>query len=57
MTEHDPSPDPDPRDIPLGQRFFDSPFLLLVLGLLVMIVFFTAWGIWEVVSLPTATLP
>lgn len=44
-------------EIPLGQRLFDNPFLLLVAGILVMVVFYTAWGLWEVLSLPPATLP
>lgn len=43
--------------IPLGQRLFDNMFLMLGLGLLVMFVVFTAWGLWEIYSLPTATLP
>ena len=48
--------DPGERP-PLGQRLFDNMYLLLFLGVLVMLVVFTGWGIWEVVSLPTATLP
>jgi hypothetical protein len=49
----------DPRDetIPLGQRLLDSPFLLLLLGLLVMALFYTGWGLLEIGSLPQATLP
>ena len=43
--------------IPLGQRLFDNMFLLLALGLLVMFVLFTGWGMYEITSLPTATLP
>jgi hypothetical protein len=43
--------------IPLGQRLFDNMYLLLVLGVLVMLVVFTGWGLWEIASLPTATLP
>ena len=46
-----------PETIPLGQRLFDNVFLMLALGLLVMFVIFTAWGLWEILSLPTATLP
>jgi hypothetical protein len=42
---------------PLGQRLFDNVFLLLVVGLLVMFVVYTGWGIWEIVSMPKATLP
>ncbi len=44
-------------EVPLGQRLYDRPFLLLAAGLLVMAVFFTAWGLWEVLTLPPATLP
>ncbi|HSM06195.1 MAG TPA: hypothetical protein VK858_16365 [Longimicrobiales bacterium] len=57
-----PTPTPDsPRqpaeEIPWGQRFFDRPFLLLVLGVLIMAAFFTGWGLWEITSLPPAPLP
>lgn len=45
------------EEVPLGQRLFDKPFLLLLLGLLVMFVFYTGWGLWEVLSLPEAPLP
>ena len=43
--------------IPLGQRLFDNVFLLLAAGLVVMFVLYTGWGLWEILSLPTATLP
>ena len=56
MTES-PKADIPPEQIPLGQRLFDNMFLLLALGLLVMFVFFTGWGMWEIMTLPTATLP
>jgi hypothetical protein len=61
--ERDPPPtapedgDVSPEEIPLGQRLYDRPFLLLFLGLLVMLVFYTGWGLWEVVSLSEAPLP
>ena len=45
------------QPIPLGQRFYDNIFLLLVLGVLVMAVVFTGWGLWEILTLPKATLP
>ena len=56
----DPSPDDSPEPIeklPLGQRLFDNMYLLLALGLLVMFVIFTGWGMWEILSMPTSTLP
>lgn len=43
--------------IPPGQRFFDNIPLLLGLGLIVMFVLYTGWGMWEVLTLPKATLP
>ena len=52
-----PDRTPAPEEIPLGQRLFDSPFLLLLLGILVMFVFFTGWGMWEIMSLEPAPLP
>lgn len=59
MSEPTPSGmDESSREaIPLGQRLFDSPFLLLVLGIVVMAICFTGWGLWEVMSLPSAPLP
>lgn len=55
-------PDPMPDDaanepIPPGQRFFDNILLLLGLGIVVMFVLYTGWGMWEVLTLPKATLP
>ena len=52
-----PPENEDDSDIPLGQRLFDKPFLLLIACMVVMFVFFTGWGMWEIMSLPTATLP
>jgi hypothetical protein len=45
------------ESIPRGQRFFDNVFLLLILGLFIMIALYTGWGMWEILTLPTATLP
>jgi hypothetical protein len=45
------------REVPLGQRLLDRPFLLLVAGLAVMFGFYTIWGLIEILSLPAATLP
>lgn len=43
--------------MPLGQRFFDNIHLLLGLGILIMVVLYTGWGLWEILSMPKATLP
>jgi hypothetical protein len=53
----DPKPGVPAEEVPLGQRLFDNVFLLLALGLLVMFVFFTGWGMYEITTLPPATLP
>lgn len=51
-------PDPAPPERPpLGQRLMDNPILLLVLGILVMFVFYTGWGLWEILSLKPGPLP
>lgn len=50
-------PEGDEREIPLGQRLLERPFLLLVAGLVVMFGFYTIWGLFEILSLPKATLP
>lgn len=55
MTER-PTPDSQ-SEVPLFQRLYDRPFLLLAVGFAVMLVLFTGWGLWEIMSLPTATLP
>jgi hypothetical protein len=43
--------------VPLGQRLFDNVFLLLGAGLLIMLLLYTGWGLWEITSLPAGTLP
>ncbi len=57
MTEHSEGTNAPATRVPLGQRVFDNPFILLVAGILVMVVFYTLWGLWEVINLPPATLP
>jgi hypothetical protein len=47
----------DPEPVPLGQRLLDRPFLLLLAGLVIMFAFYTIWGLYEILSLPKATLP
>lgn len=43
--------------VPLGQRLYDSPFLLLAAGIVVIVVFYTAWGLYEILTLTPAPLP
>jgi hypothetical protein len=44
-------------EVPLGQRLFDNWVLLLIVGLLVVGVLYIGWGLYEILSLPEATLP
>ena len=44
-------------EIPFMQRLFDRPFLLLILGVSVVGIFYTLWGIIEILTMPQATLP
>lgn len=56
MMSHQSDVDHEGRP-PLGQRLFDRPFLLLLVGIVVMVVFYTLWGLREVTSLPQSPLP
>lgn len=44
-------------EIPFMQRLFDRPFLLLFLGVSVVGIFYTVWGLIEILTMPQATLP
>lgn len=46
-----------PSEPPFLQRLYDRPFVLLAICFVVMLTLFTGWGLWEVYSLPQATLP
>jgi len=54
VSDRVPVPDESP---PLMQRLFDNVFLLLALGVVVMFVVYTGWGMWEILSMPKGTLP
>jgi len=45
------------EEIPFMQRMFDKPFLLLFLGVSVVGLFYTVWGLIEILTMPPATLP
>lgn len=45
------------EQVPLGQRLFDNWLLLLIAGLVVVGLTYTGWGLWEILTLPQATLP
>lgn len=57
MPEPHAAQDGPTEPIPLAQRLFDNVYLLLVAGIAVMAVLYTGWGLWEILTLPPATLP
>jgi len=58
MEPRDPRSKPEALEpVPLGQRLFDRPFLLLIACIVVMFVFYTGWGMVEIASLSPAPLP
>jgi hypothetical protein len=52
MPEQEPK-----RPVPPLQRLLDNPWLLLVLGIVVPFLSYTAWGWISMATLPKATLP
>jgi len=42
----------DDEQIPALQRLLDSPFILLALGIALPTLFYTVWGVVEVLLLP-----
>jgi hypothetical protein len=54
---NDPDADPPPDAVPRMQKLFDNVYLLLAAGVIVMFIVYTGWGIYEILSMPTSTLP
>jgi len=46
-----------PDEVPRGQKLFDNWLLLMIAGILIMAVIYTGWGLWEIATMPEATLP
>ncbi len=44
----------DDERVPAMQSLLDNPFLLLFIGVVVPAVFYTIWGIMEIVQIPIA---
>ena len=57
MEQPSPPSESPPEKIPLGQRLYDNVFLLLAVGMLIMFLVYTGWGLWEILSMPQSTLP
>lgn len=46
-----------PERIHWFQKLMDNPWMLLALSLLILFVSYTAWGWYDLASIPQATLP
>jgi hypothetical protein len=58
MTKEPDGGVPEPREeIPLGQRLYDNWLVLMIAGIAIMAVIYTGWGLWEIATMPQATLP
>lgn len=51
MSSHDDLNDPN-EPIPWMQKLLDSPFLLLFLGVLIPMLVYNGWGVFEILLLP-----
>ena len=51
--EHDALNDPN-APIPWMQQLLDSPFLLLLLGVLIPMVLYNLWGVIDILSVPVS---
>jgi hypothetical protein len=49
-TPHDDATAP----VPWMQQLLDNPFLLLFLGVMVPMVVYTVWGVFDILTLPVA---
>ena len=50
-TSHD---DDATAPVPWVQQLLDNPFLLLFLGVMVPMVVYTVWGVFDILTLPIA---
>lgn len=40
--------------VPMMQQLLDNPFLLLFLGVMIPMVLYTAWGVFDILTIPLA---
>lgn len=48
---HDDDPD---EPVPMMQQLLDNPFLLLFLGVMIPMVVYTVWGVFDILTVPLA---
>lgn len=49
------APEDDPNEpVPMMQQLLDNPFLLLFLGVMIPMVLYTVWGVYDILTVPLA---
>lgn len=46
--------EPQDEPVPMMQQLLDNPFLLLFLGVMIPMVLYTAWGVFDILTVPLA---
>lgn len=46
--------DPQDEPVPAMQQLLDNPFLLLFLGVMIPMVVYTVWGVFDILTVPLA---
>lgn len=44
----------DNEPVPMMQKLLDNPFLLLFIGVMVPMVVYSAWGVYDILTIPLA---
>ena len=57
MASQPPNSVQPSEEVPLAQRLFDNWALLMIAGIVIMLVIYTGWGLYEVLTMPRAELP
>jgi hypothetical protein len=54
MNNHSIPDDDATAPVPWVQQLLDNPFLLLFLGVMIPMVVYTVWGVFDILTLPVA---
>ena len=55
VTQHTVDHDePQDEPVPMMQQLLDNPFLLLFLGVMIPMVVYTVWGVFDILTVPLA---
>ena len=54
QIDHAQATDDPSEPVPFMQQLLDNPFLLLFLGVLIPMVVYTLWGVFDILTVPLA---